>query len=183
MRNGELLHRTVRMMDAENLLTHCRKVYAHRSGGYAQPGGRHLKPQETIVVGRTISKALPDDFLNLKKSATIATLPRSVAIGGVVKDDRSALDVLDRILHTMAGGDDGVGAHQGYATGREKESELIAEVRVQDHSHTGRYNVADVTGRRDAGSVFPVRWVIAEPERGVVRFRIGWVAKEGIGVG
>src|SRR5258708_7332549 len=172
---GELFHRAVRMVDAEDLLTHRRKVHSHGYRGYAQATQWHLEPYQAVIVGRAIGEALPDGLLKLKKWTAITARSRVVAIGGVAEDYGSAPRVLDRVLHAVPGGNNCVGTHQGHTAGGEKKTQCVAEVHIQNHSHGRRHDIADVTSRRDTSSILPVRRIVAEPERCVVRFRIGCV--------
>src|SRR6267378_988210 len=113
------------MVDAEDLLTHGRKIHSHGYRGYTQAAHWHLEPYQAVIVGRAIGEPLSDDFFDLEESPAITARSRVVALGGVVEDYRGASGILDRILHAVPGGNNGVGTHQGHATGGEKKTQCV----------------------------------------------------------
>src|SRR5205085_7712415 len=85
MRDGELLHGAVRMVNAEDLLACRRDVRPHWCWRYANYRG--LKAQQAIIVGGAIGEALPDHFLDFVDPRTVAGRLGPVAIRLVAEDD------------------------------------------------------------------------------------------------
>ena len=120
------------------------------------------KAEQTVIVRRTIGKALPDDLLHFDNSRSVAPRLCAVAIRLVAKDDRTASRVFDRVCHAMPCSDDGIRTYQCDAASGQIKPRSLLKSTCTTMPMLGM-TVAEITRGCDAGNILPVRWIVAEP--------------------